>query len=482
MEKNEELDSLKKRSIQSTIGLFFQSGYSSALGLAANLVLTILLTPTIYGIYITVLSIIALLNYFSDIGLAASLIQRRELTQEDVRTTFTVQQILIVTAISIGFLSTTFIKSFYKLPSDGILLYWALLAGFFISSLKTIPSVFLERKIQFKKIAFVQIVENTFFYVLVIVFALMGFGLKSFIFGVLARAVAGLILIYYLSWWTPQVGISLKSLRSLLSFGLPFQASSFLALFKDDLIILYLGKTLGFAGIGYIGWAKRWAEAPIRIIMDNLGRVLFPVIARIQHDKDKVGRVIEKIIYYQTLLLAPTLAGMALMIHSFIVIIPRYDKWEPALPLFYIFCLSALFSSYSTPFINLFNAFGRAKLAFSFMLFWTITIWILTPAAVHNFHLFGFPLVQLLLSSSFILVLAKAKQLINFKFLPVVYKPLLAMAIMGSILLLATVLTTSSIFTFVALILAGIGIYYFTLRLLFNIDLAVEVRSLFHYE
>src|SRR3989304_996250 len=67
---------MHKRIITSVMSLFFQSGYSAFLGLAANLVLTILLTPAIFGMYITVLSIISLLNYFSDIGLAASLKQK----------------------------------------------------------------------------------------------------------------------------------------------------------------------------------------------------------------------------------------------------------------------------------------------------------------------------------------------------------------------------------------------------------------------
>ena len=288
----EETDKIKKKTVISALSLFFQSGYSAVLGLIANLVLTILLTPSIFGIYITLLALISFLNYFSDIGLAASLIQKKEITDEDVKTTFTVQQILIICLVIIGFFSTNFIMDFYKLPLPGRYLYWALLISFFISSLKTIPSVFLERKIQFQKIVLTQIVENTVFYITVTVLAVFCFNLNSFSLAVIFRAIVGLIVIYSLSFWKPKVGISLKSLKSLLSFGLPFQTSSFLAIFKDDFIVLYLGKVIGFEALGYIGWAKKWAEAPIRIIMDNLSRVLFPVIARIQHDKEKISRLV----------------------------------------------------------------------------------------------------------------------------------------------------------------------------------------------
>jgi O-antigen/teichoic acid export membrane protein len=233
------------------------------------------------------------------------------------------------------------------------------LAGFFISSLKTIPSVFLERSVQFQKIVLVQVVENTVFYVSVIVCALSGLGLNSFTVSVVLRSVVGLILMYSISFWRPRIGISKTSLRALLSYGVPFQASSFLALFKDDLITLYLGKVLGFTALGYIGWAKKWAEAPIRIIMDNITRVLFPVISRIQNDKSRIGRVIEKILHYQSLILAPTLLGLAVLMKPLVDLIPRYGKWGPAVPIFYIFVASAYLSTYSTPFINLFNALGK---------------------------------------------------------------------------------------------------------------------------
>lgn len=461
------------------MSLFFQSGYSAILGLIANLVLTVLLSPTIFGMYITVLSIISLLNYFSDIGLAASLIQKKEITGEDIKTTFTVQQVLIVTIITIGFFSTSFIKKFYILPTEGIYLFWGLLLAFFISSLKTIPSIFLERKIQFQKIVQVQVIENTVFYLLAIILAVLNFGIMSFTYAVVARAFVGLIVMYSISFWKPTFGISTKSLKHLLSFGLPFQASSFLALFKDDLIILFLGKVLGFEALGYIGWAKKWAESPIRIIMDNISRVLFPVFSRIQGDKEKISRLLEKLLNYQTTLLAPTMVGLILLMEPLVNIIPRYNKWLPALPFFYIFCLSAFFSSYSNPFMNLFNALGKVKISFSFMLFWTVATWLLTPIFTRMFGLYGFPLNQLILSLTFAIVLYMAKKEVNFRFLHSVYKPLLATTPMGIItfLIVNSIVPTYPLLTLIILISALI--YFITLKFIFKIDLIEDLKFLF---
>jgi len=472
------MQDIKKKSIISIFSLFAQSGYSAILGLIANLAITILFSPQIFGIYITVLSMISLLNYFSDIGLAASLIQKKKIDNDDIKTVFTVQQILIICVIAVGVTASNFIKRFYNLPLTGIYLYWALLFSFFISSLKTIPSIFLERKIQFQKIVIVQMIENTLFYLTVIVLAWFRLELTSFTVAVIIRALAGLISIYLISPWHIQVGISFDRLKGLLRFGLPFQANSFLALFKDDLLTLYLSKAIGFTGLGYIGWAKKWAEAPIRIIMDNISRVLFPVIARIQHDRDHVGRLIDKILIYQTLLLAPIISGAIVLMNVFVTIIPRYHKWFVALPFFYLFIIASFFSSYSSPFTNLFNALGKVKISFFFMIFWTVGTWILTPLLTHFYHYYGFPFTQLILSFAFIIVVGRAKKLVDFHFFQSVYRSTLSALIMGLVLAAVNLFLLNSLIDLIIMVLFGIFTYSFILNWIFKVNVVRLIKEM----
>ncbi len=471
MEQGKVSADIKRKSFISAFSLFFQSGYSAILGFVANLILTILLPPSVFGIYITVLSIIAFLNYFSDVGLAASLIQKKDINDKDVATTFTVQQILIITIILLGFFATSAVKKFYNLPLDAVYLYWALLLSFFISSLKTIPSIFLERKIQFQKIVFVQIVENTVFYISISIFAILGFGLHSFTISVLLRALVGLILIYSLSFWKPIIGISFSSLKELLSFGLPFQASSFLAIFKDELITLYLGKVVGFQALGLIGFAKKWAEAPIRIIMDNISKVVFPLIAKFQTDKKSIKNLSEKIIYYQSSLLAPLIIGLVLVMPKLIELIPNYYKWKPALPLFYIFAASSLIISFSAPFMNILNALGKVKTTFLFMTFFTVLIWVLTPTLTSIFGPIGFPIAHFIVSLFYIFVIIKAKSIFKFELIKPIFAFLISALIMG--------LAIFKINSLVLMIMSGIIIYYFLIRYIFKINILSQLKDFY---
>lgn len=477
-----EQPNIKKNTLVSTFSLFFQSGFSAVLGLITQLILTVQLSASIFGVYFLVQSVINFLNYFSDIGLAASLIQKKEITDDDLKTTFTVQQIMIVTAITIGYLLTPFVMRFYSFPADAAYLYWALLISFFISSLKTIPSILLERDIKFQKIVFVQIIENIVFYSVVSIAALSGLGIKSITLGVITRALVGLIVMYSISFWIPKFGISMQSLKTLLAFGLPLQASSLLALLKDDFLNLILGKMLGLEAIGYIGWAKKWAEAPIRIIMDSISRVLFPVFSRIQHDKQKMASIIEKILCYQTRLLAPVMIGLALIMPTLVEIIPKYNKWAPALPMFYIFCVSAFLATYSSPFMNLFNSIGKTKIPFFFMVYWTTANWIFTLALVKIYGPIGFALTQVILALTFVVVVWTAKKYLVFNFLPSISNSLISALIMGIIVKSIIFLLGVSFLNIIIASAVGALSYFIILLTIYKINLITEFKSIFRYE
>lgn len=407
---------LHKNTKKSLISLFFQSGYSAVLGLIANIIITALEAKEVFGIYAATLATIGIFNYLSDIGLAGALIQKKEVKDVDLRTVFTIQQMLILTLVVIGFIATNFIRNYYHLPNQAIYLYWAVLAGFFISSLKTIPSVLLERSVNFAGIVRIQVIENTLFYLLISIGIILRFGLMSFAVAVIVRALVGTFLMYRSSTWRPQLGINNQSFRELISFGLPFQLNSLLALIKDEFVVIFLGKTLGLATLGEIAWAKKWAEAPIRIVMDNISKVLFPVLSRLQDDQEKLKRTVTMTIWAQTLILGPILLISAFAMPYAVHIIPKYAKWQSAVPIFQLFCISAFLSTLSTPFMNVFNALKKPRVPLAFMAYWTITTWILTPIAVKSFGAIGFAYVQVFLSSSFIAVIAIAQRYLQLDF------------------------------------------------------------------
>lgn len=415
---------IKKKALFGAITLTSRTLLLQIVTFVATFLLTVLLKPEIFGIFFVVSAAVSFLNYFADIGLAAALVQKKEaITEDDLKTTFTIQLILVSIVVTIFLFFSTSIASFYNLNSEGLLLLRVLLISFFLSSFKTIPTIILERKLEFNKFVIPQIVENLFFYISVVLFAWLGLGISSFTIGVILRAISGLLTIYLLVPWKPKFGIEKSSARQLLRFGVPFQLNSFLALVKDDLLTLFLGKALGFTQVGYIGWAKKWSETPLRLIMDNINKVSFPAFARLQYDKAYLRKTVEKAIFFLILFTFPATFLGIILIKPLVSIIPKYQKWEPAILSFYFFSLSVLFASISSLLINMIQAVGKVKTTFRLMVLWTILTWLFIPLAIKIIGFNGVAFSIFLISLTSIVTVLIAKKLVPFNFLEASLKP-----------------------------------------------------------
>ncbi len=436
----EEIDIaiIKKKSLSGIVALTSQTFLVQVIAFGATLLLTIFLTPTIFGIFYVVSAIINFLQYFADIGLAAALIQKKEpLTPQDLSTTFTIQQLLVFPISVITFAIAPLVAAFYKLDAAGVMLLRALVVSFFISSLKTIPSILLERNLEFKKLVIPQIVETVGFYLVAVIMAWKGFGVTSFTWAVCVRAVVGLIVIYIISPWRIQFGISKPVAKKLLKFGIPFQMNSFLALLKDDLMTVFLGKILPFAQVGYIGWAKKWAEVPLRLIMDSVIQVTFPAFSRLQHSKEMLGRAIEKTLFGLATSIIPISVGLLFFVQPAVSLIPKYGKWEPALVSFFIFVVSAIIAGLSTPLTNALNAVGQIKITMMLMIFWTVATWILTISLIHFIGFNGFAVGLLIQSFAIGIVVKITQRFAAFSFVEYIKWPIFAGLLQGALYFVA---------------------------------------------
>lgn len=427
-----DLGLIKQRSVKGMVALTSRTFFLQIINFASMFLLTIFLATEVFGIYFVVTAVVNFLNYFSDIGLAAALIQKKErLTEDDLKTTFTIQQVLVITLVLMAFLATNVVAKFYQLNQEGIWLFRALIISFFLSSLKTIPSILLERKLDFNRLIIPQIAETILFNLVAVSLAWQGRGVNSFTWAVLFRGVIGLILIYLISPWQPGFAFNRKSARKLLSFGVPFQVNSLLALAKDDLLTLFLGKVLPFSQVGFIGWAQKWANLPLRFIMDSVNKVTFPAYSRLQDNLPALKEGVEKALFAVCFLTFPALVGLSLLASPLTQIIPRYLKWQPALLSLWFFSLQATFSCVSTTLTNTLNATGRIKITLKLMVAWTVLTWIFTPLFIYFWGFNGVAPAFVVVALTVILPIRLVKKVTPFSLWDNVGKPLLGSLIMG---------------------------------------------------
>lgn len=457
MEEEIGIETVKERAVRGIVVLTGRTFLVQIIGSIALFLLFQYLNTAEYGVFIIVSSIINFLVYFSDIGLAAALIQKKEAPSDiDLKATFTIQQILVFILVVIVFLMTPYFVQKYSLSNEGKMLLYSLGVSLILSSFKSIPSVLLERKLEFIKLVFPQIIEQIVYNIVLIFLAMKGFGLTSFTVAVLVRGVVGLVLIYYLQPWKPGFAFSRETLKGLFKFGVPYQVNTFLATLKDDGMTIVLGGIIGPVGIGVLSFAQKITRLPLTFFMDTVTRVTFPAFSRLQDHKSELERSVTRSIFFICFLVFPCLAGIIILSPLLIKIVPRYDKWTLALiPIIFI-SINFAFAAATTQLTNLLNAIGKIKVTFYLMIMWTVLSWIFIPFLSVKFGVVGASIGYSLVGASSIVAIVVAKKFVNFSIYDSMVKPLIGTVIMTAVLLILRKYLDISINSM--LILTGVGL------------------------
>lgn len=424
---------IKKKSVTGALSYFIRTALIQGLGLVSFLILSAVFGPEEFGIYGIVIQVIGLLVFFSDVGLAAALVQKKESpTRSDYVTAFTVQQslawLIVIVCIVLAFLGT--ISDRTGAVGNWILL--SLAVSFPMAALKTIPSIQLERKLEFNTLVKPQLIEQVVFQFVLIACALAGWGAMSYIPAILLRSISGVVSMYMLQPWRPAIGISKTALKALIGFGVQFQLNDFLARIKDQLLFIVLGLYfLPLKEFGLVQWAKNLSVYPYNLTAQNILAITFPTFSRLQHDPQLLKRALEKSLFFISLVIVPLLIGLGIFAYPLTVLVPKYAQWQPVLFTLFLFNVSVIGSAITTPLTNALNAIGKIRTTLNLMIFWTILTWIATPLAIWQFGYDGVAVAAVIVALTSFLPYIFIKRIVAFSALDQLWRQALAGTVMA---------------------------------------------------
>jgi len=455
------LEEVKSRAVRGVVAIMGRGFFIQFVAQISQFFLLAFLSVEQMGVFWIISAAVGFLVFFSDIGLAAALIQKKEKpTDSDLKTTFTVQQILVISLLIILYLLTPYLKSVYGLSQEGVYLLYALGVSLFLSSLKSIPSVLLERKLEFSKFIIPDLLESLVYSLVVVFLAWKGFGIMSFTYAVILRGIVGVVTIYLLQPWKPGFAFSRPALSGLFKFGVPYQINQLIAVVKDRGVTLALGTVVGTQGIGYLGTAERASQIPLRQFLDPVTKVTFPAFARMQEHKDELAASVTRSLMVITLLVFPVAIGIWLTAPLVIRVIPSYAKWEPSLVPLSFMTINVLFAAVTTQLTNMLMAIGKIKIVSKLIAMWAILTVILVPGLGYIYGINGAALGYALVSSTSLIAIAIAKTHVNFSLTRSVVKTGIASIVMGAIVLFARQIAPPTALALLSVVAIG-GISYF---------------------
>ena len=139
--------------MRGVLALISRTFFLNVISFGSFLFISALLLPSELGIYTAVMAAQRIVSFFTDFGLGAALIQKKEeLENDDLKTAFTIQSGITLGIFLLAFALRDYIAGFLRLEADGINLLMVLIFTIFLSSFKTIPSILLERKVGLEKV------------------------------------------------------------------------------------------------------------------------------------------------------------------------------------------------------------------------------------------------------------------------------------------------------------------------------------------
>ena len=352
------------------------------IGIAAQIlttsILARLLTPDEFGIVVAVLVFVTFFQLVSDSGMAASIIQRKELTQQEIFSLFIVSVILAI-ALAVAFICMgPLIAKFYN-NKEYIKISVLLSISLFFYTAHIVPWAMLYRDQRFKAIGYVQLIVQILGTVFAILLALKGFSYYSLVYQSIIQAASKFIIVIFLSPISFTKEREFGVIKKIFKYSLFKFLNDMVQFFSKNLGNLLIGKYLGLNQLGYYDKAYKLMLLPVGSLADVVSHVLHSVLSRRQNNPEIIYNFIKKLTKFMAII------GIPLSIFLFfsaeeIIRILFGDQWFSSIPPFRYLALSVGIQMILSGSESIFLSLGKSNHLFlsGLLSFLTLALAILT--------------------------------------------------------------------------------------------------------
>ncbi|MBI5331508.1 MAG: oligosaccharide flippase family protein [Betaproteobacteria bacterium] len=319
---------------------FSQSYVQMGLLFLSSLFIARLLTPAELGVFSVAMVLITIANTVRDFGVVNYLVQEPDLTDARIRAART---LAFLTAWGIALVIALIAHPaavFYREPGVERVMH-ILCLNFLLLPFGSVTMAIMRRRMQFQRIAAIQVTSTTAHLALAVFLAWSGFSYTSLAWGAVAGNLLRLILILASGPRDLPSRLGLSGLRRVFSFGAFSGSASLLQEVARGLPDVVLGRLMGMAPVAYFSRATGLIDLFNRLIVQAVGYVALPHFsARLREGKEMT----------QHFLLAVThLTGLGWPFFVFlsysaapVVLLLYGNQWGASVPLVSILCLAEM--------------------------------------------------------------------------------------------------------------------------------------------
>ncbi len=358
---NKLLNFIKKPSEKVASSLAFkmlEQFSAKGIGLIISIVLARLLSPNDFGQLAILTVFINLSLNLIQTGFGNALVQTKELGKSDYSTAFYINLAISFSMVVVLFFIAPLIGNIYN--SDSLV---APLRFYSISLLfgafNTIQTAKLQREMRFKASLFARLGATILSGGIGIALAYLGYGLWALVIYNFSYILLSSLTMFCVCRWLPKFEFSKERAKVLWGFGWKMLVSSLLCSIYDDIRALIIGKKHTTDALGYYNRGSQFPMVISTTIESGIQSVMFPVLSKIQDQKERLKETLKKSVAMGSLFVFPIMLGLAVVAKPLTVILLT-EKWLPSVPYMQLFCFAYMTKSLTTANLTAIKSIGRS--------------------------------------------------------------------------------------------------------------------------
>lgn len=316
-------------STRKALAFSFLDRYSGlVLSIVSSMAIARLLSPAEVGVFSIAMVLLGYLSSLRDFGAGQYLLQEKQLTNDRVRATWTVQLGLGIAFSVIVFIASGPVAQFYNEPRMRDIMH-ILALNFAISPFGSLTYAWLMREMRFESLAVMRFCGTLSGACTSVGLAWWGWGPISLAYGSLvATVVNALIAIRFRPATFPWLP-GFAEVRRVLSFGGKITMTTVINTVAGSTAELVLGKVHGMAATGMYSRAQGLAAMFHRLVMDATNSVALPMFAKQAREQTSPVESFLRATAYITAIGWAFFLGMLFLAHP-VVRLLYGDQWDGA--------------------------------------------------------------------------------------------------------------------------------------------------------
>ena len=289
-----------------------------------------ILSPNDYGLMAMAGVYLSFAVLFSELGLSAAIIQRKELGRADLSNVAWAVLSINVALYALSYATAPLIAAFYSEPRVADVVRVAAIV-LVVRSIGVVPSNMLCRELMFNRQSQAELIASASGAGATLILALEGFGVWSLVYGALILEAVRTLFCFVFYPWKPELTISLSKVKDMIDFGWKVAVARFIWYLYANMDLLIAGKILGKTQLGYYAVAVQLALMPLdRLMGSTVSHVGFPAFSKLQDDPATLRRYYLKIVNLLAFVSFPVCWGLFLVADSAVRLFLS-EKWLPAI-------------------------------------------------------------------------------------------------------------------------------------------------------